>query len=198
MKQYVAAYARVSSPNGRQRHDSQVLALKRYVKQRKMKNVRWLSDNGTGRNLERPTLQALLEDVRQGKVSDILVWKLDRLSRSLPDMLATFELCLSHGRTLYVITNNLILDAKSPFNSFLCGLFGLLGRLESDITSERIRAGQAVARAQGKHLGRPANQKKRDRIQRMLDKGMTPSEIARKLGQSRQSISQIVGRIQAA
>ena len=200
-KQYVALYARVSSPkrNGRSRQktDSQKLALKRYASSHGLKGVKYHEDHATGRTISRDSLDRILDDVRAGKVSDLVVWKLDRLSRSLTDMIQTFEMLLSHGCTLHVTTHNLILDARSPFTSFLVGLFGLLGQLESSLTAERIRAGLAVAVANGKKLGAKPKDKQRAKIERWTAAGIPVAEQAKRLGVSRQSIYRMRGRMQA-
>lgn len=200
-KQYVALYARVSSPkrNGRSRQktDSQKLALKRYASSHGLKGAKYHEDHATGRTISRDSLDSILGDVRAGKVSDLVVWKLDRLSRSLTEMIQTFELLLSHGCTLHVTSQSLVLDAQSPFTSFLVGLFGLLGRLESDLTSERIRAGLAVAREQGTRLGAKPKDKVRAKIERWTAAGIPVAEQAKRLGVSRQSIYRMRGRMLA-
>lgn len=166
-----------------------------YARSGGIKGIRWIEDRGTGRNDKRDGLQRILSEVQARQVDRLIVWKLDRLSRSLPDMLKTLSVLLENKTTLIVTSQNLTIDGRSPFNDFLVGLFGLLGRLESDLTSERIKAGLAAAKENGKVLGARPHDKKRKRIQRMIDKGHSVSQIADRLGKSRQSVYQILERM---
>lgn len=132
-----------------------------------------------------------------GEVSDLIVWKLDRLSRSLTDMVKTFEFLLAHGCTLHVTSQSLVLDARSPFTDLLVGLFGLLGRLESDLTSERIKVGLQATRDRGQKLGAKPKERRREAIKRHLDRGLTQTEIARRLTVSRQAVYNMLQRMNA-
>lgn len=197
-KKITACYLRVSSRNGRQRTDSQRLALRRVCRSSGFKNVKWYEDQASGRKANREQFQAMLDDIAAGRVSRCIVWKLDRLSRrGLADMLDTIATILSHKTTIIVTSNNFVIDGHSPFNDFLIGLFGLLGRLESDITGERIRAGLDVARSKGIKLGRKPKTTARNRIERWSAKGMPVAEQAKRLKVTRQSIYRMQGRMLA-
>ena len=110
-------------------------------------------------------------------------------------MLRTLSVLLANKTTLIVTSQNLVIDGNSAFNEFLVGLFGLLGRLESDLTSERIRAGLVVARDKGKKLGGRPHKKKRNKVLRLRKQGMTVMQIAKETGRSKQSVYQLIKRM---
>lgn len=76
-----AVYARVSTEG--QRTDSQELELKRYCRQRGWRNVTYYADKISGAKASRPQLDQLMQDIRAGKIERLIVYKLDRLGRSL-------------------------------------------------------------------------------------------------------------------
>lgn len=192
-----ACYLRVSSRNGRQKTDSQKLALRRYCRSCGFKSVQWYEDRATGRNAKREQFQAMLDAVKAGKVARVVIWKLDRLTRGgLGDMLETISLILSHKTTIIVTSNNFVIDGSSPFNDFLIGLFGLLARLESDITGERIKAGLEAARAKGQKLGAKPKQRQREKIRKWKDQDVSVATMAKRLRRSRQAVYGMIERMQ--
>ena len=89
-KKITAIYLRVSNKNG-QKFDSQKEELDRWVEVYKPKNVRWYKDKFTGKTMERPGMQKLMEDLHKNLLDSIIVYRLDRLGRSAAGLTKLFE-----------------------------------------------------------------------------------------------------------
>jgi len=179
MSKSVAIYARVSTD--RQTTDSQLNELRDFVRRAKWKDYREYIDNGySGKNTQRPAYTEMLGDARRRRFDLLLVWKLDRLSRSLKDLIATLDE-LGHLGIDFVSYDNQ-LDTSSPSGKLVFNIIGAVAEFERDIISERVRAGLANARIKGKKLGRPqipkSDQKK---IITLKNRGLSNRAIGRKL-----------------
>ncbi|RJR13718.1 recombinase family protein [Candidatus Parcubacteria bacterium] len=194
MKPYVAAYLRVSSRNGRQTTDSQRHAIKAYVQTHRLKPVKYFEDKATGRNEQRPAFQTMMDEARQGKLSKIIVWKMDRIGRTAIETIRTIQELMSLSVDIHVITQGLTFD-KSPYSMFLIQLFSCLSELESSQISERIRAGLDVARENGVKLGRRNDHKKRAKLIKWQAQGVAVKIQAQRLGISRSAIYAMRQRI---
>jgi DNA invertase Pin-like site-specific DNA recombinase len=107
----------------------------------------------SGKNLNRPGLQAALSACRSGEARGIVVSKLDRLSRSLIDFARLLEEAKRHG--FNVVALDLAIDLSTPHGEFLAGVMASAAQWERRIIGERTRAALAVKRAQGVRIGRP-------------------------------------------
>ena len=167
MTKKVAIYARVSTD--RQTTDSQLNELREFVRRAKWKVYREYIDNGySGKNTQRPAYTEMLADARHRRFDLLLVWKLDRLSRSLKDLITTLDE-LGHLGIDFVSYDNQ-LDTSSPSGKLVFNIIGAVAEFERDIIRERVRAGLANARLKGKKLGRPhipkSDQKKNHRTEK--------------------------------
>lgn len=143
---YTACYCRVSTSE--QNTASQRSVISAYVKQHRIKNVQYMQDKKTGRNMRRPQLQKIIADCRAKKCSCILLYKLDRIARNTRQTLELFDELTSLGVTVICVTQNLTFD-NSAMGKFMLPIFAAVAELESDHISERVKAGQKVARANG-------------------------------------------------
>jgi site-specific DNA recombinase len=105
----------------------------------------------SGSTLNRPGIQSLLEKAEEGVLGGVIVWKLDRLTRSLRDLLALMERFSELG--VGVISVQERLDTNSPMGRFALHLLGALAQLEREQVSERIRFVQAHKRSQNAYVG---------------------------------------------
>lgn len=105
----------------------------------------------TGSHRERPQLQRMLETLRQGDV--VVIWKLDRLARSLNDLVGLVNDIQAKGAGLQSLNDHI--DTTTPHGKLTFHLFAALAEFERDIISERTKAGLAAARARGRKGGRP-------------------------------------------
>jgi DNA invertase Pin-like site-specific DNA recombinase len=142
-------YMRVSKADG-----SQVLDLQKDALAAAGVNERHVySDTASGKQDCRPGLVACLQALREGDT--LLVWKLDRLGRSLRHLVNVVHDLTSRGVGLKVLTGQgAAIDTTTPAGKLVFGIFASLAEFERDLISERTRAGLASARARGRKGGR--------------------------------------------
>ncbi|WP_062120760.1 recombinase family protein [Aureimonas sp. AU40] len=109
------------------------------------------SDKASGARDDRPGLKACIEYMKRGDT--LVVWKLDRLGRSLPHLLAIVEDLRSRGVAFRSLTE--AMDTQTPHGELLFSFFGALAQYERALTRERVIAGLAAARRRGRRGGRP-------------------------------------------
>lgn len=136
-------------------------------------------DRASGARADRPGLRQALDYVRDGDV--LVVWKLDRLGRSLAHLIETVTALEQRGVGFRSITE--AIDTTTPGGRLVFHLFGALGQFERDLIRERARAGLAAAAARGRKGGRkPAvDAEKLARARSMVAKGLTVREAAIRL-----------------
>lgn len=105
----------------------------------------------TGATRERPQLQKMMGQLRTGDV--VVVWKLDRLARSLKDLVNLVNEIQGKGAGLQSLNDHI--DTTTPHGKLTFHLFAALAEFERDIIGERTKAGLAAARARGRKDGRP-------------------------------------------
>lgn len=137
-------YARVSTED--QNLDMQLTALKEAGCEK------IFQEKKSGRKSNRPALNDLLSHVRSG--DEVIVWKLDRLGRSMKDLVNLVSQWKEEGIGFRSITDNLTLDG-SPMNNAIFHIFAAMAQMESDLSRERTMAGLAEARRKGRVGGRP-------------------------------------------
>ena len=125
---------------------------------------------------DRAGLQAALDYVRDGEV--LVVWKLDRLGRSLPHLIKTVMTLAKRGVGFRSLTE--AIDTTTPGGRLVFHIFGALGQFERDLIQERTRAGLAAAAARGRKGGRkPAiTEDKLRRAREHIANGLTVREAA--------------------
>lgn len=166
-------YARCST--GSQDHALQLDAL------RAAGCERIVTETASGTRTDRPELAKLLEQAREGDV--LVVWRLDRLARSLKHLIDLSEGMNRRGIALRSLTESI--DTSTTSGRFLFNILGSLGQMEREIIVERTRAGLAAAAARGRRGGRPAalDEAKLRAAKAMTASGtMTAGEIAKSLG----------------
>jgi len=181
MKRKTAAiYARVSTD--KQKAEMQVVELKEFVKRRGFSLGEVYIDQGyTGGNIQRPAFGKMMEDAHKRSFDVLVVWKLDRLSRSLKDLITTLETLGSLGIDFISYDNSL--DTSTPTGKLVFHVVGSVAEFERDIIKERVRAGLANARRNGKRLGRPSILAKiSPKVYILKEKGLSNRMIAHKLG----------------
>jgi len=137
----------------------------------------------------REELERCLKFVRKG--DSLVVTKLDRLARSIPDLVKIIDALEQKGATLNILAMNL--DTSSPTGRLLINLVGSVAQFEREIMLERQREGIAKARGEGKYKGRVATARaKASEVQKLHETGKGPSEIASAVGISRASVYRIL------
>ena len=136
-------------------------------------------DRASGARADRPGLRQALDYVRDGDV--LIVWKLDRLGRSLPHLIDTVSTLEKRGVGFRSLTE--AIDTTTSGGWLVFHLFGALGQFERDLIRERTRAGLASAQARGRKGGRRpvVTPDKLKRAREIISKGLTVREAATRL-----------------
>ena len=111
-------------------------------------------DTASGKSMARPKLEKMLDDAKEGDC--VLVWKLDRLGRSLVGVLNVIEQLTAKGVALKSLTEKVIDTTQKDdhISKAMLGMLAVFGQLERDLIRERVREGIAIAKSQGKMKGR--------------------------------------------
>lgn len=151
--------------------------------------VLWFVDKGqSGETLKRPAFEEMQKAIFAGEVSTIVVYKLDRLSRSLREGLNV--LCDWCDRGLRVVSVTQLIDFNGTVGKMLASVLLAVGQMETEVRRERQKAGIEVAKKAGKYTGRrPGTTKaKPERAIKLRQKGLTAEEIAASLKVSRNTV----------
>jgi len=150
-----AIYVRVSTAE--QETDMQETELLEYCEKRGWSCVVYRDRNQSGAKNDRPALSSMLNDLRRRKFDVVVVWALDRLARSLKQLLTIGEECRSLGVDLVSLRQNI--DTTLPAGRLTFQILGAVAEFERELLRDRVKAGMAQARRTGKHVGRPALRK---------------------------------------
>jgi DNA invertase Pin-like site-specific DNA recombinase len=177
----VALYTRVSTDG--QTADNQRIELERVAAARGWQIVQLYDDNGMsgakGRQ-ERKQFDSLLKAATRREFDMVAAWSVDRLGRSLRDLIDFLNELRGAGVDLYL--HQQAIDTSTPAGRALFQMMGVFAEFERALIIERVRAGMSRARKQGKHLGRPKiSSRLRESILREADTGLSRRAIARKL-----------------
>jgi DNA invertase Pin-like site-specific DNA recombinase len=148
---------------------------------------RIFEDKASGSKMDRPGLAEALRALRQGDV--FMVWKLDRLGRSMRGLVELIEELAERGIDFCGLTEGI--DTTTPAGRFFFHILAALAQMERDLIRERTRAGLTAARARGRNGGRPRALKPKQICQarRLLeDRSNTVTEVAETLGVSRATL----------
>ena len=178
-----AIYARVSTTAG-QSVDMQLRDLRQLAEQRGLEIVAEYCDEGvSGSRDSRPQLDRMLSDAQRGKFQAILIWRLDRLGRSLQHLVRLFENFRVWNVALISFGEGL--DFSTSMGKLFYQLSGAFAEFERDCIRERVKAGLRNARAKGQRLGRPRVIVDGRRIAALRAQGRSVREIAAETGYSR-------------
>jgi DNA invertase Pin-like site-specific DNA recombinase len=173
----ILGYARVST--GDQDVAGQELRL------RQAGTVKVFTEVRSGRSMDRPGLGALLDYARRGDT--LAVVRLDRLGRSLAELLATVAMLKERGIALLSLEERI--DTASAAGELVFHVFGAIAHFERRLIAERTRDGIAAARAKGRKPGRkPLDPEKLQVVLTLIRGGLTPSKAARQVGLGRSTI----------
>jgi DNA invertase Pin-like site-specific DNA recombinase len=167
----LVGYARVSTQD--QNLELQLAALK------KVGCKKFYQDQISGTKNNRPGLQLALEVLRKGDT--FVVWKLDRLGRSVKGLVDLINQLHQKEIHFKSITDNV--DTSTPSGRFFFHIMASLAQMERELVAERTRAGLAAAKAQGRVGGRKRKMTKSkiESAKKLLASGMLPKDVARNL-----------------
>lgn len=182
-------YARISTDD-QQTLPMQLRALREYAARRGWTVAMQVKEVGSGAS-ERRMREKLIEAARRREIDVVLVWRLDRWGRSVTDLLATLQELEHLGVGFTSFTE--ALDLTTPAGRAMAGLLAVFAEFEREILRERVRAGLAHARANGKRLGRPLTAAlQSDQVRKLRRSGLSKSEIARRLHIGRTSVRRVL------
>ncbi len=186
----ILGYTRVSK--GEEQHSAlQRKALKEAMVERVYK------EKASGARWNRPQLQRLMDQLRPGDV--VVVWKLDRLSRSLKDLLILMERIDKAGAGFRSLTESI--DTTTPAGRMMMQMVGAFAEFEREMIRERTQAGLQAARAEGRTGGRPpklTEQQRQDIADNVLSGRKSGADMARLYSISETTVSRIVSRARQA
>jgi DNA invertase Pin-like site-specific DNA recombinase len=157
-------YARVST-------EDQTLDLQRdALKKAKCRQI--YEEHASGKNTARPELEACLKSLREGDT--LIVWRLDRLGRSLADLIRLTQELQARSIAFASLTERI--DTRSPTGQLVFHMFGALAEFERNLIRERTLAGLKAARARGRKGGRPRKLSPKDlkTVRALLKSGEIP------------------------
>ena len=149
-------YTRVSTDN--QTTDNQLMELKRVAELKGLTIIDTFTDEGIsgakGRD-KRTGFDNLIKGAVKKEFDTILVWSVDRLGRSLQDLVSFLNEIHSVGCDLYIHQSGI--DTSTPSGKMMFQMCGVFAEFERGMIRERVISGQNRAKSQGKHIGRPTN-----------------------------------------
>lgn len=182
----VGVYLRVSTIG--QNEAGQRREIARWLKGNGIDDVKWYLDKESGDTLKRPAFERLQAAVFNGEVDTVVVWRLDRLSRSIRDGINV--LCDWCDRGLRVVSVTQQIDFNGATGTLLAAVLLGVAQMEQEARKERQGVGIAAAKERGVYQGRKAGTTKvsTKRAKELRAKGLTVAEIATSLGVSQRSI----------
>ena len=176
-------YVRVSTVD--QNEARQVEALKKYGIEK------WYSEKVSGKDLNRPKLQEMLDFVREGDT--IYIHDFSRISRSVKDLLSLIDLLEAKKVHLVSVKENL--DTSTPAGRLMLTMIGAINEFERANLLERQAEGIAIAKAKGKYKGRKAieiNEAFIEGYNKYLARKLSKSALAKELGISRPTLDKLI------
>ena len=178
------AYVRVSTAE--QNEQRQIDALAKHDIER------WFTEKVSGKDTNRPQLQAMLEFAREGDT--IYVHDFSRLARSTADLLQIVELL--QRKKVHLVSNKENIDTSTPTGKLMLTMIGAINEFERQNILERQKEGIAIAKELGRFRGRPANQFNMEKVEalyrRYLSREISKEEMARRLGVSRPTLNRLL------
>ncbi len=182
MTKRIAIYARVSTD--KQSTENQLLELRDLCNKLGYTIVQEYTDNGISGAKSRdgrPALDLLLKDATRRKFDMVMCWSIDRLGRSLQNLVEILNELQALKIDLYFQQQGM--DTSTPSGRMIFSVFGAIGEFERNLIRERVIAGQQRAKANGVKLGRPTkmNDGMRSAVKILREKGMGIKQISREL-----------------
>ena len=190
-----AIYARVSTRNGHQDPETQLLALRQVAERAGWQIVGEYVDHGISgakSRDKRPAFDRLMKDATRRRFDVLMAWSVDRLGRSLQDLVAFLGDVHAQGVDLYLDRQGV--DTTTPGGKALFQMMGVFAEFEREMIRERVCAGLEKARAKGKRLGRPRVSLSVERaIRAAREAGKGQLAIARELRVGVSTVRRVLG-----
>jgi DNA invertase Pin-like site-specific DNA recombinase len=176
----VAIYARVSTVDKGQDPETQLMALREYAERRGFETVGEYIDYASGTREDRPRYRALLQTARKRQLDVVLVWRYDRFARSTQALVQALKEFHSLGVDFISYQENI--DTTTSQGEMIFTMMASLAQFDSALISERVKAGMARAKAQGKRISRaPIAKGVQVRIAELHAQGVSIHQISKRV-----------------
>jgi DNA invertase Pin-like site-specific DNA recombinase len=199
MSKHIIIYGRVSTAE--QCHDSQIAEVQDYCARRWGDNVAVtvITDTASGAKISREGLDEVMHLVRRNKVDIVACFKLDRLGRSLPHLAQIITELDQHNVAIVATSQGIDTNHDSPAGRLQMHVLMAVAEFEKSLIVERVRAGQAVARAKGVKFGRPETlYQHKETVMELLKSGWSCRRIAAEKGIPLGSVFRLSRSLRAA
>lgn len=149
----VALYARVSTLDKGQDPETQLKQLREYAQRRNFEIIGEFIDYASGTSQDRTQYKMMMEAAKKRKVDVVLVWRYDRFARSTQALVNAMKEFQSLGIDFISYQENI--DTTTPTGELIFHVMASLAQFESSLISQRVKAGMARAKDQGKQISRP-------------------------------------------
>ena len=185
----VAVYVRVSTSG--QSVQNQERELTAHCQRQGWIVYKVYRDEGvSGSVSDRRALNDLMADARQGKFEILLVWKIDRLARSIAHLIETLAELKGLGVGFVSLTE--AINTETAQGRMLCSFLGAIAEFERELIVERVRSGMARAQANGVRVGRPRAGFDVSQAIRLKGEGQSWSQVAKSVGASSATVRRVV------
>ena len=190
----VALYARVSTLDKGQDPETQLIQLRQYAQNRNFKVIGEFIDYASGTTQDRIQYKLMMEAAKKRKIDVVLVWRYDRFARSTQALVNALKEFQSSGIDFISFQENI--DTTSPTGELVFHVMASLAQFESSLISQRVKAGMARAKAQGKHISRPRLPiEQQQRIFKLRKQGFSMNKISKQLGIAYGTVYNYVGKL---
>ena len=177
----VALYDRVSTAEKGQDPETQRQQLREYTQVRGWQIIAEYVDHASGTTEERSQYKAMLDAAKMRKIDVVLVWRYDRFAQSMQALVNALKEFQTLGVDFISYQENI--DTTIPTGELVFHVMASLAQFESSLISQRVKAGMARAKAQGKHVARPPLPVAlQNRILELRGQGLSISKISQQLG----------------
>ena len=182
----VYGYVRVSTRS--QEYEIQVDAIKNFCRMKDFTLIKIFEDKASGKDTERPGFQEMVKTMERNpqNVSAIIVTKLDRVGRSIRDLITFVDWCSSKDVGFAAIGTNI--DTTTKEGRLFFYLMSALAEYERELIAERTEAGRIKYLTDGGKLGRTPKALNMVEIKRLVNEGVPKAQVARRFGISRQTL----------
>jgi DNA invertase Pin-like site-specific DNA recombinase len=177
----VALYARVSTLDKGQDPETQLKQLREYAQRRNFEIIGEFIDYASGTSQDRTQYKMMMEAAKKRKVDVVLVWRYDRFARSTQALVNAMKEFQSLGIDFISYQENI--DTTTPTGELIFHVMASLAQFESSLISQRVKAGMARAKDQGKQISRPKlPQTKLHQILELQKTGLSMNQISIRSG----------------
>ncbi|CAG5001373.1 helix-turn-helix domain-containing protein [Rudanella paleaurantiibacter] len=177
----VALYARVSTLDKGQDPQTQLDQLRDYAQRRNFEVMGEFIDYASGTTQDRVQYKLMMEAARKRKLDVVLVWRYDRFARSTQALVNAMKEFQSMGIDFISYQENI--DTTTPTGELIFHVMASLAQFESSLISQRVKAGMARAKAQGKRISRPTiSMDRQNEIFDLQKQGLSMNKISKQLG----------------